>query len=61
MLNCALRVVLNVKKIDEVSINVLHKNTNSLTYNQLAIESTRRLVLTAKYNKRGVQRPQRLF
>jgi hypothetical protein len=46
MLNCALRVVLNVKKIDKVSINVLHKNTNSLTYNQLAIESTRRLVLS---------------
>jgi hypothetical protein len=29
-----------------VSTNVLHKNTNSLTYNELAIESTRRLVLS---------------
>jgi hypothetical protein len=27
-------------------IKLLHKNTNSLTYNQLAIESTRRLVLS---------------
>jgi hypothetical protein len=37
-------VVLNVKKIDKVSIKTLHEETPSLTFNQLAMESTRRLV-----------------
>jgi hypothetical protein len=48
MLNCALRVVMNVKKIDKVSIRTLHEETASLTFNQLAIESTRRLVQRTK-------------
>jgi hypothetical protein len=51
MLNCALRVVLNVKKVDKVSIKTLHEETASLTLNQLAIESTRRLVQSILKNE----------
>jgi hypothetical protein len=55
-LNCALRYVLNVKLMDKVSIVKLHKETKSLTLNQLAIESMRQLVLAIMNNEcRGLK------
>jgi hypothetical protein len=50
-LNCALRVVLNVKLVDKVSIVKLHEQTKTLTFNQIAIESIRKLVLTILKNE----------
>jgi hypothetical protein len=50
-LNCALRVVLNVKLVDKVSIVKLHEETKTLTFNQIAIESMRKLVLTILKNE----------
>jgi hypothetical protein len=55
-LNCALRVVLNVKLVDKISIVKLHEETKKLTFNQLAIESMRKLVLTIMNNEsRGLK------
>jgi hypothetical protein len=44
-------LVLNIIKIDKVSIKTLHEETASITFNQLAIESTRRLVQSIIKNK----------
>jgi hypothetical protein len=55
-LKCALRVVLNVKLMDKISIVKLHEETKTLIFNQLAIESMRKLVLTIMNNEsRGLK------
>jgi hypothetical protein len=55
-LNSALRVVLNVKLVDKVSIMKLHEQTKTLTFNQLAIEYMRKLVMTIMKNEsRGLK------
>jgi hypothetical protein len=55
-LNCALRIVQNVKLMDKVSIVKLHEETKKLTFNQLAIESMRKLVMTIMNNEsRGLK------
>jgi hypothetical protein len=46
-----IRVVLNVKMVDKVSIVKLHEETKTLTFNQPAIESMRKLVLTILKNE----------
>jgi hypothetical protein len=43
--------VLNVKLVDKVSIVKLHEETKTLTFNQLTIESMRKLVLTIMNNE----------
>jgi hypothetical protein len=48
--------VLNVKLVDKISIVKLHEVTKTLTFNQLAIESMRKLVLTIMNNEsRGLK------
>jgi hypothetical protein len=41
--NTALRLALGVKKMDHISVEDLLERTNSLSYNQLVIQSTQRL------------------
>jgi hypothetical protein len=46
-----LRVALNVNLLDKVSIVKLREETKTLTFNQLAIESMRKLVMTILKNE----------
>jgi hypothetical protein len=58
-LNAALRVVLGVKISDKVSINDLHRRTNMLTFNQIAIQAPQKALKKVSMHMAALRKPMK--